>query len=101
MGIFSSHESFIHDVEIRRCDFFDVEPDGITFADNSYLRNFTFIDDKREKFYELIKNASEKEINIYLRCHENVIYGVLDDNKMWHMSGRLAPMSYGWDLIGN
>ena len=103
MGILSSHESFVHDIKIRHCDILDVKPNGITFADDSYMRNLSFVDDKREKFYELANDASEQGRNIYLRCHENVIYGMSDNDQTgsWHMSGCLSPTSFGWVKIGN
>lgn len=68
-----------------------------------HTKKLIFIDDKREKFYELINNPSEQGRNIYLQYRENIIYGVSDNNisESWYMSDCLSPTTFGWVIIDN
>ena len=97
MGIFSSHETFTNDVEIRLQDIINIESDQITFADGSCMRVLKYVNDKKDKFHELIKNGYDNKKNIFLQCHGNIIYGVSDNNGngMWYFSNRISPTCRG------
>jgi len=92
MGVFSSHESAVYDLQLFYHDIIDVTPDCIIYNDNSHMITMMFCDDMKKTFHNMIQKLIDNKSIIFLKHYDAVIYGISDGvhaaSGSWHISDR-------------